>query len=427
MILGPNQVYVIAPAQQVRLLHDQLHCMPASNQTRPNRPIDVFLKSLAEDRGSKAIGVILSGTGSDGTLGTRAIKEAGGITFAQDSESAEYDAMPANAGATGNIDFVLPPSAIAQELGRLARHPSLRSDVALKQPEQGIAVAPELLSKIHILLRSRVGHDFSNYQQTTVQRRIRRRMLLHKLDSAARYVQLLQHDPRELDALFQDILINVTAFFRDPESFEALKHTAFPSLLKQRPLDLPIRIWVPGCSTGQEVYSIAMALHECLGDQAARTGVQIFVSDIDNDAIEKARAGVYPEGIKADLSAVRLKRYFRKVAGGYRVSKVVRDQCIFAAQNVTRDPPFSRIDLVSCRNLLIYFETVLQKKVLQLFHYALQPDGFLLLGSSEAIGGEAVSGQDARKDNLRLRVDGDERRVAIQVLSLGARFPKSAT
>ena len=543
MILHPNQVYVIAPGQQVRLLHDQLHCMPAGDQTRPNHPIDLFLKSLAEDRGSKAIGVILSGTASDGTLGCCAIKEAGGITFAQDSESAEYDAMPANAVAAGHIDFVLPPADVARELGRLAQHPLLRPGTAPKAPDHGLAVAPEVLKKIHILLRSRVGHDFSYYKQNTVQRRIRRRMLLHKLDSGARYLQLLQHDPRELDALFQDILINVTAFFRDPESFEALKHIAFPSLLKDRPLDLPIRIWVPGCSTGQEVYSIAMALHECLGEQAAKTSVQIFGSDIDDDAIEKARAGLYPDGIEEELSAVRLKRYFRKVAGGYRVSKVLREQCIFAVQNVTSDPPFSRIDLVSCRNLLIYFEMVLQKKVLQLFHYALQPDGFLLLGSSETIGGEAdlfrtidkkaklyqkksvatradggavfkvartapavtpakpasrevkvydlereterrllerytpagvvidpdqhilrflgrvwpyiehgpgaasldlyrvahpdltlelrtiihgvtVNGQDARNDNVRLRVDGNERRVAIQVLSLGGAIPE---
>ncbi len=218
--------------------------------------------------------------------------------FAQDRESAEYDAMPTNAVAAGHVDIVLPPADIARELSHIARHPLLRSDPAPKNLEDRVTLRPEQLNKIHILLRSRVGHDFSNYKQTTIQRRINRRMVLHKLDSAARYLQLLQHDAQELDALFQDILINVTAFFRDPESFEALGRMALPSLLEGRPNDLPIRIWVPGCSTGQEVYSIAMLLHEHLRDPTLLSGVQIFGSDIDADAVEKARAGLYPESIE---------------------------------------------------------------------------------------------------------------------------------
>jgi two-component system CheB/CheR fusion protein len=392
--LAPNQVYAIAPGQRLSLLHNRLFVLPEDGeQERAYNLVDLFFTSLAEDRGSKAIGVVLSGTASDGSFGCRAIKEAGGITFAQDRESAEYDAMPANAVAAGCIDLVMPPAEIARELGRLARHPLLRPDQIAQPAEAGIAASPTELNKIFILLRARSGHDFSAYKETTIRRRLERRILLHKLDSTARYIQLLQHDAGEIDALFHDILINVTGFFRDPDAFEALHRIVFPALLTGRSSSLPLRIWVPGCSTGQEVYSIAIALDEYLGEVAESAPVpdiQIFGSDVDDEAIDTARTGIYPPSIANEVSAERLKRYFQRVAKGYQVCQSIRDRCIFALQDLTRDPPFSRIDLLSCRNLLIYLQSRLQQKVLQLFHYALQPEGFLLLGSSETVGDQVA-------------------------------------
>ena len=394
LLLAPNHVYAIAPGQRLSLRHNRLLAPPeGSEQARAYHLIDLFFSSLAEDRGSKAIGVVLSGTASDGSLGCRAIKEAGGITFAQDRDSAEYDAMPANAVAAGYVDVVLPPAEIARELGRLARHPLLRPDPSAHTSEEWVAASPTELNKIFILLRARSGHDFSAYKETTIRRRLARRILLHKLDNSARYIQLLQHDPKEIDALFHDILINVTGFFRDVEGFEALHRVAFPALLTERPSNLPLRIWVPGCSTGQEVYSIAIALDEYLGESGARAtvpGIQLFGSDVDDEAIEAARTGLYPPSIDAEVSAERLKRYFQRVTNGYQVCKPIRERCIFALQDVTRDPPFSRIDLLSCCNLLIYLQPRLQQKVLQLFHFALQTEGFLLLGGSESVGNQAA-------------------------------------
>lgn len=388
MPMQADHVYVIPPNQQLTVLHNRLHFMPPSDGGRRYNPVDIFFQSLAEDRGSKAIGVILSGTASDGTLGSRAIKQAGGITFAQDRASAEYDGMPSSATAAGCVDFVLTPEDIARELGRIARHPMLRSGTTAHAGEDILAASEEQLGKIFILLRSRTGHDFSYYKSTTIKRRITRRMLVHRVDQVAQYIQLLQRDPSEADALFHDILINVTSFFRDPETFDALRLVAFPKILEHHAPDLPVRIWVPGCASGQEVYSIAIALHEFLGTKAANTAVQIFGSDIDELAIDKARSGIYPESIADEISPVRLKRYFQKVAGGYQVNRLLRDMCVFAVQNVAKDPPFSRLDLVSCRNLLIYLGSILQKKVLQVFHYALQPNGLLLLGTSETIGSQ---------------------------------------
>ncbi|MES9860893.1 MAG: chemotaxis protein CheB [Candidatus Thiodiazotropha sp. LLP2] len=389
MIMLQDHVYVIPPNEQLTLLHNSLNFLPKIDNKRHYNPADLFFQSLAEDRGSNAVGVVLSGTASDGTLGCRAIKEAGGITFAQDSESAEYDGMPSNAVAAGCIDFVLTPAEIARELVRIATHSSLRPGHTVAKVEEILAATPEQLNKIFILLRARTGNDFSYYKSTTLKRRINRRMLLHKIDRVAHYIALLQKEPQELDTLFQDILINVTAFFRDPSSFEVLKTIVFPKLVENRPADASIRIWVPGCSTGQEAYSIAIALIEYLGDRVSSYPIQIFGSDIDETAIEQARSGLYPEIIEDEISQVRLKRYFHKAPGGYQVNKQIRDMCVFAVHNVIKDPPFSRLDLMSCRNLLIYLGSTLQKKVLQVFHYALQPDGFLMLGTSETIGSQA--------------------------------------
>ncbi|MCG7984087.1 MAG: PAS domain-containing protein [Candidatus Thiodiazotropha lotti] len=389
MNIEPDHVYVIPPGMQLTLLHNSLCLLPITKDKRLYNPADLFFQSLADDRGSSAIGVVLSGTASDGTLGCRAIKEAGGITFAQDSDSAEYDGMPASAVSAGCIDFVLNPVDIAHELVRIVSHTALRPSQIFLKSEETLTATQEQLNKIFILLRARTGNDFSYYKTTTVKRRINRRMLLHKLERISEYILLMQQDPQEIDALFQDILINVTAFLRDPESFDALKTRVYPKLQENRPLDASIRIWVPGCSMGQEAYSIAMTLLEYLGDSAADYPIQIFGSDIDESAVEKARSGIYPETIEDELSQVRLQRYFHKVSGGYQVNKQLREMCVFAVHNVIKDPPFSRIDLISCRNLLIYLGATLQKKVLQVFHYALQPGGFLLLGTSETIGSQA--------------------------------------
>ena len=383
--IAPNHVYVMPPNCSLAMLHGVLHLMPRPDEHGKHLPIDDFLRSLAEDRQSNAIGVILSGTASDGTLGMKAVKAESGITFAQSKDSAEYDGMPHSAIAAGHVDFVLTPEDIGKELVRIARHPFLSLEETGPRGEL-VSEGGDNLNKIFVLLRSRTGNDFTYYKHSTIRRRIKRRMVLHQLEKMEDYVKYLQKQPGELDALFQDMLINVTSFFRDPETFEALKQEVFPILIEKRPDEHPLRIWVPGCSTGEEVYSLAIALLEFLGDRSSNLQIQIFASDIDDKAIDKARQGVYPEGIRDDIAPERLQRYFVKTPGGYQISKAIRNVCMFAAQNVTKDPPFSRLDLICCRNLMIYLGAVLQKKVLRSFHYALLPGRFLMLGTSESIG-----------------------------------------
>lgn len=386
MVIMPNRVYVIPPNANLALLHGILHLMPRSQERGQHLSIDYFFRSLAEDQGGNAIGVILSGTASDGVMGLKAIKSEGGITFSQDEKSAKYDGMPHSAIAAGCVDFILPPDKIAQELMRIARHPN----VAHAKGAEPIGLLPQsedALNKIFILLRRQSGVDFTYYKQTTIQRRIQRRMLLHRLDRLSDFVRYLQENPEEVSALYHDILINVTSFFRDPEIFDALKEKVFPAMVhKDRTVETPLRIWVPGCATGEEPYSIAIALLEYLGDTASNVAIQIFATDIDDEALEKARNGIYPLAIEQDVSQERLLRYFVKMEAGYQISKHIRDMCLFARQNVIKDPPFSKLDLVSCRNLLIYLGPLLQKKVLSLFHYALKPTGFVLLGTAETIG-----------------------------------------
>ena len=388
MHMVPNHIYVIPPNTNLAVLHGRLSLMPRTEGRGLHMPVDFFFRSLAADLKGRAIGVILSGTASDGTEGLRAIKAEGGLTFAQDEKSAKYDGMPHSAIAAGVVDFVLPPEGIARELARLGRHPHMALPAAAK-PEEALPEGDDDLAKVFILLRAAKGVDFSFYKPTTLKRRIARRMTLQKLESLAHYVRFLRQTPHEVDALFQDLLINVTSFFREPEAFEVLKKKVFPRLLKDRPPQTPIRVWVPGCSTGEEAYSLAIALLEFLGHQGASEPMQIFATDLSERAIEKARAGVYPGGIAADVSAARLRRFFAKHDGGFQISKAVRDLCVFARQDVTTDPPFSRLDLISCRNLLIYLGPVLQKRVMPTFHYALNPGGMLLLGGSESVGGFA--------------------------------------
>lgn len=383
--IAPNHVYVMPPNYSLAMLHGVLHLMPRPDGYGKHLPIDDFLRSLVEDRQSNAIGVILSGTASDGTLGMKAIKAEGGITFAQSEDSAEYDGMPHSAIAAGHVDFVLTPEEIGKELVRIARHPYLRPEESGPRGEL-LSEGGDNLNKIFVLLRSRTGNDFTYYKHSTIRRRIKRRMVLHQLEKMEDYVKYLQKQPGELDALFQDMLINVTSFFRDPDTFEALQQEVFPILMEKRSVEQPLRIWVPGCSTGEEVYSLAIALLEFLGDRASNIPIQIFASDINDKAIDKARQGVYPESIRDDIAPGRLQRFFIKTPGGYQISKIIRDICVFAVQNVIKDPPFSRLDLICCRNLMIYLGAVLQKKVLHTFHYALRPGRFLMLGTSETIG-----------------------------------------
>jgi two-component system CheB/CheR fusion protein len=388
MTVEPNHVYVIPPNKTMGIGNGTLHLMARGEPAAKHLAIDYFLTSLAEDRGTRAIGVILSGTASDGTIGLKAIKTEGGITFAQDIKSAKYDGMPRSAIAAGCVDFVLPPEGIAAELARIGRHPYLGIE-----PYPGIEPAAQAgegddeLHKIFAVLQRVTGVNFAYYKYSTIKRRIARRMVLHKLESLKQYLQFLHDDPAEPAALCEDILIHVTGFFREPEAFQALAERVFARILDTKPPGESIRVWVPGCSTGEEAYSIAMALLECLGDRVSHMPIQIFGTDISAVSIEKARAGVYSESSLGDVSQERLRRFFVKVAGGFRIAKSLREMCVFARQDLAQDPPFSRLDLISCRNVLIYMGPVLQKKVMAIFHYALKPTGFLMQGKSESISG----------------------------------------
>ncbi len=382
--VAPDSVYVIPPNTNMALLHGHLNLMPRKNTQGHHMPIDYFLRSLAEDQGSRAIGVILSGTASDGVKGLTAIKSAAGITFAQDPRTAKYDGMPRNAIDAGVVDFMLSPEAIAHELVKISNHPYV-APIHAEKDEPLLPEGGDTLNKIFILLRAAYGVDFTYYKQTTIRRRIMRRMVLHRIESLGDYIKYLQSNPTEIDLLYQDILITVTSFFREPEAFAVLKEKIFPALIRNRAAE-SIRVWVPGCSTGEEAYSIAISWLEFFKDTPSNIALQIFATDISERAIEKARAGIYDESISADVSPERLRRFFIKTEGGYQISRAIRDMCIFARQNVTKDPPFSKLDLISCRNMLIYLGPVLQKKVMPIFHYALNPSGYLMLGNSETIG-----------------------------------------
>lgn len=383
-----DHVYVIPPNTNLSLVNGMLHLQPRTDQQRVHMPVDYFLRSLAREKSSRAIGIILSGTASDGTLGLKEIKGEGGITFAQTARSAKYDGMPRNAISAGCVDFVLPPEEIGRELARIGTHPYVARPLTDVTAEL-IPPGPDQLGKIFKLLLELSAVDFTHYKDSTVRRRIARRMLLHKVTLLADYLKLLLQNKGELEALYHDILINVTQFFRDPSTFEILKRRIFPRILHDRTDHGAIRLWVSGCSTGEEAYSLAISLVEFLEEKARHVPIQIFATDISTNGMAKARQGIYDKGIEHDVSPERLQRFFVKFDSGYQISKSIRDLCVFAKQNVTNDPPFSNLDLVSCRNVLIYMTSLLQKKVLSVFHYALQPHGYLLLGPSETIGGAA--------------------------------------
>ena len=388
MAVEPDHVYVIPPNASLAILNGVLAVTPRVRDH--HAPIDFFFQALSRNRNSTAIGVVLSGTGSDGTLGLRAIKAEGGITFAQDKQSALFEGMPHSAIASGNVDFVLPPEGIARELARIARDPYVLESTAAETEEAsaeealGAAQAPEL-GGLFAALRTATGVDFSHYKRTTILRRIRRRMLVHEMDKLTDFHNYLKNHSDEVEALYQDLLINVTEFFRNPEAFEFLTSEVFPKIIKDRPADT-IRIWSSGCSSGEEAYSLAIALLEFLGEKDVNKRIRLFGTCLSEKAIAQARAGFYSESSVAGVSPGRLRRFFSRVEGGYRINKAIREMCVFARHNVLADPPFSHMDLISCRNVLIYMDSVLQGQVIPVFHYALNPDGFLLLGSSEGIG-----------------------------------------
>lgn len=374
----PNHVYVIPPDRSMVIAGGMLQLLP--RQPGVHRPVDQFFRSLAKEQGERAIGVVLSGTATDGTLGLEAIKAAGGITFVQNA-SAEHEGMPHSAIAAGCVDFVLPPKEIAQELIRIGQHPRATPELQTEQ-----LVDRQYLAQVVQVLLNATGVNFTGYKFNTLYRRVTRRMVFQKKESLVQYVEYLRQTPAEVDALYQDILISVTSFFRDKESFEALKTTVFPRLLKDRARSDPVRLWTLGCSTGQEAYSLAMAFTEAAEAAGSSAPLQLFASDLNAAGIEKARAGVYPMDIAQDVSPERLRRFFTEVDGSYRISKSIRESCVFSRHNVLADPPFSRIDLISCRNLLIYMEPELQRQIMPTLHYALKPAGCLWLGGSETIG-----------------------------------------
>jgi two-component system CheB/CheR fusion protein len=381
MMVKPNHVYVIPPNANLSISNGRLRLVPRA-ATGQQMPIDLFLRSLAEQEGSKAIGVILSGTASDGTLGLQAIKDAGGITFCQDPQSAKYDGMPRSAMAAGCVDFVLPPRGIAAELVRLGRHPytaGVKTAAGTDEPEPDFG-------EIFAMLRTETGVDFTFYKHPTIKRRILRRMALNHVGTPHTYVDYIRQNRSEVQSLFRDILINVTGFFREPAAFDFLKSRVLPAILRDRGAGDPIRIWVPGCSSGEEAYSVGICVLEHLSDTCLETGIQIFGTDLNEAVLEKARAGIYPENIASEVSADRLRKYFTKVNGSFQITRPVRELCVFARQNVTKDPPFSKLDLVVCRNVLIYLAPILQQKLMRLFHYALKPSGHLVLGISETVG-----------------------------------------
>ncbi len=383
MKIQPDHVYLNPPGKNVAIFNRSLHLLEPVKSSTINMPIDFFFRSLSEDQGEKAIGVILSGTASDGTMGVKAIKDEGGMVMVQQPDTAKYNGMPTSAIETGLVDFILPVEKMPEALIRYSQHPFLDSTAGFKLSDTPIKGQ---MQKIFALIRSATGHDFSHYKQSTISRRIERRLTVHQIEKLPDYILFLQKNPAEIDVLFKNLVIGVTSFFRDPEAYDVLAQQALPDLFSEKKPDATLRFWVAGCSTGEEAYSLAMIVSEFMDKIKEHFNVQIFATDIDAAAIEVARRGIYPESIGADVSSTRLNQFFTRGPGGFQVKKQLRNMVVFSLQNVIKDPPFSRLDLVSCRNLMIYMDSVLQKKIIPLFHYTLNPGGILFLGTSESIG-----------------------------------------
>ena len=379
-VIEADHVYVIPPDKEISVFRGKIQLLDVVER-HSTLSIDAFLRSLAQDQGSRAVAVVLSGTGTDGTLGIKEIKANDGLVLVQSEISADYDGMPRSAITTGLVDIILSPEEMPHRLTQyFALHPVTSKPPLAKSDQR------TWLYKIFGILRSQIGHDFSQYKLNTLLRRINRRMGLNQIQDHEQYINLLRGNLEEVEALFRELLIGVTNFFRDPESFDVLKAMVLPELIDKIPEDGTFRAWVPGCSTGEEVYSLAMVIREVLDKSPKRISVQLFGTDIDKFAIDKARTGLYPASISADMSEDRLKRFFIKEGDLFRIRREIRDFAVFSAQDLIKDPPFSRLHLLCCRNLLIYLDTEAQKKLLPLFHYTLRPDGVLVLGSSETIG-----------------------------------------
>ena len=380
----PDCVYVIPPNKDMSILHGVLHLLDPVAPRGLRLPIDFFFRSLADDAEERSIGVILSGMGTDGTMGLKAIKGKAGVAFVQEPASAKFDGMPRSAINAGLADVIAPVETLPGKIIAYLQHVPLIAKPGLAQEDK----AHSALEKVMILLRAQTGHDFSLYKKTTVYRRIERRMGINQIDKIATYVRFLQENPQEMEMLFKDLLIGVTSFFRDPTAWEKLKGEIIPALLADRSPSQALRAWVPGCTTGEEAYSLAIVFKEALEQLKPYRNfrIQIFATDLDGDAIGEAREGVFPANITTDVSPERLSRFFVQVARGYQVAKPIREMVIFAPQNIIMDPPFTKLDVLSCRNLLIYLTPELQKKLLPLFHYSLNPGGLLFLGSTETIG-----------------------------------------
>jgi len=383
MKVKPNSVYVIPPNRDMSILHGVLHLFEPTAPRGLRLPIDFFLRSLAEDRQELSIGVILSGMGSDGTMGLRAIKEKAGVALVQTPASAKFDGMPRSAIDAGLADLIASAEQLPGKILDYLRHARVITKSEQPPEEKDLSA----LEKVLILLRAKTGQDFSLYKTNTIHRRIERRMGIHQIDRIADYVRYLQQNPQEVELLFKELLIGVTSFFRDPAAWEYLQSEALPRLLASRPEGRVLRAWSAGCSTGEEAYSLAMAFREALDQVKPKSGLklQIFATDLDPDAIDKARQGLYPVNIAADVTPARLQRFFVQEENGYRIGKEIREMVTFATQNLIMDPPFTKLDILICRNLLIYLTPELQKKLLPLFHYSLNPGGLLFLGSSESL------------------------------------------
>lgn len=401
-----NCVYIIPPSCDMAFLNGTLQLLEPAEPRGHRLPVDFLFRSLAHDQHDRAIGIILSGTGSDGTLGVRAIKSEGGMVMVQRPDASEFDGMPRSAVATGLVDYELAPAEMPAQLMAYVKHAYLRPSGLVSNTTH---INENSLKKIYILLRAQTSHDFSQYKPSTICRRIERRMAVHQIDTIETYVKYLQQTPVEVEALFRDLLIGVTNFFRDPETFTVLEQQIIPKLFEDKPTGAIIRVWSTGCSTGEEAYSIAILLQERLEALKKNYKIQVFATDIDSRAIATARAGLYPSNIVDDISPERLARFFTAEPDGsvYRIHKNIRDMLIFSEHDLIKDPPFSKLDMISCRNLLIYMSSELQKKVITLFHYALNPKGMLFLGTSETVGefGNLFSSMDRKTKVFQRKED----------------------
>jgi len=380
--IKPNCVYVIAPNETLAVLHGELQVMPRSDGI-DWMPVDYFFRSLAADAGPRAVGIVMSGTGRDGSLGLKAITADLGLTMVQDPDTAQFPGMPASARELTVVDYSLSPDRLAEQLLDYRDHHSVRQQHHLGgEDERG----EEAMKQIFTILRAATNHDFSAYKRTTLRRRLERRLNVHQLDNLPDYVRYLQKDPKEAEILFREFLIGVTNFFRDPDAFQALKQKGLTHLFEQSAPEKELRAWIPGCSTGEEAYSLAITIAEFMEEHHVHTDVTIFATDLDGDSVEIARRGEYPASIAADVSQQRLDRYFTKTDQQYRVNHNIRSMIVFSVQDLVKDPPFTRLHILSCRNLLIYLESEMQQKLLPIFHYSLHPGGILFLGTSETTG-----------------------------------------